>query len=166
MRRWLTRKWMDGRKKKERKKETSACCSEVRTCAPTHVAIIQVVEDEHRVTSRGVPGNVLLWLFHSILNTQFYNSHETSAPKALFSVVGVCTCGVSACVSSHSWGFFLSATRAQCCCCRCWDVLSSRSRRYSGYKSIVGKCMQMWPSGKLASSLHVGTVCSLFIQVT
>lgn len=42
----------------------------------------------------------------------------------------------------------------------------SLSQRRSGYKSIEGNCMQMWPSVKLPSFLQFRTVCSIFIQVT
>lgn len=42
-------------------------------------------------------------------------------------------------------------------------ILASRSLRCSGYKSIVGNCMQMWPSVKLPISLQFRAVCSFFI---
>lgn len=43
------------------------------------------------------------------------------------------------------------------------EIPTSPSHRCSGYKSIEGNYMQMWPSVKLPISLQFRTVCSIFI---
>lgn len=50
--------------------------------------------------------------------------------------------------------------------CHRHPLLGLPSQRRSGYKSIEGNCMQMWPSVELPSSLQFRAVCSIFIQVT
>lgn len=50
--------------------------------------------------------------------------------------------------------------------CRRQTLPGLLNLRHSGYESIEGNCMQMWPSVELLSFLQFRTVCSIFIQVT